>query len=278
MTDRLLASIDASLKSIDEKTNKTSNFKSQMFLAKYQSIYEPPDQNTAQHKIKFSPAIQLDSMDYEIALMDIEVYFVYPNIDKTNNQFRYYSGRTSTWITYTTPTGTYNIDDLQKKVVEFELDANQETKVNNKYAIVFTADLAALKTEMYIAPGYRVDFSVPNTFRQILGFNSNIYTEGTYISENDIDILDVSSIYVNCDLISGSYVDGIISPAIYSFAPDVPPGYKVVEKANHLVFLPVNRNVISEITVWLSDQDGKILNFRNQHVTMRFYLRKTPFK
>jgi hypothetical protein len=277
MTDRLLASIDASLKSIDEKTNKTTNFKSLMFLAKYESIYEPP-LNTAIHTITFSPAIQLDSMDYEIALMDIEVYFVYPNIDNSNNQLRYYSGKTSTWVTYTAPTGTYNIEDLQKKVIEFELDVNQETKVNNKYAIVFTANLAAIKTEMYIAPGYSIDFTVPNSFRHILGFESRIYTAGTYISENEIDILDVSSIYVNCDLISGSYMDGVTSPAIYSFAPDVPPGYKVVEKANHLVFLPINRSIISTITVWLSDQDGRILNFRNQMVTMRFYLRKTPFK
>jgi hypothetical protein len=277
MNDRVLNSIDSSLKSIDAKTNKTTNFKSIMFLAKYMSIYEPP-LNTAIQTIRFSPAIELDSMDYELALMDVEAYFVYPNIDKLNNQFRYYSGKTSSWVTYTIPTGTYNIEDLQHKAIDFVLDVNQETKVNNKYAIVFTANLAALRTEMYIAPGYRVDFTILNSFRQIIGFNNQIYTEGTYQSENEIDILDVSSIYVNCDLISGSYVDGVKSPALYSFAPDVPPGYKMVEKATHLVFLPINRNVISTITVWLSDQDGKILNFRNQMVTMRLYLRKTPFK
>jgi len=37
-----LAQIRDYLKSIDEKTNKTTDFKSLMFLVSWNSIYEPP--------------------------------------------------------------------------------------------------------------------------------------------------------------------------------------------------------------------------------------------
>lgn len=261
------------LKSIDEKTNKTINFKSKMFLAEYSAT-----KATAMHTMTFSPPIELDSMNYEIALMDLEAYFTYPNVTDNNNNFRYYSGKTSSWVNFKIPIGAYNIDTIQEDIIQFELDKRTETKVNDKYAITFTANLSSLKTKLVIAAGYRVDFSIDKTINKMFGFKHIIYTEGEYMSENEIDILDVTSIYVNCDLISGSYINGVNSTVIYSLTPNVPPGYKIVEKANNLVFLPINRTIISSITLWLTDQKRKILDFRGQDVTIRFHLRQIPFK
>jgi len=129
---------------------------------------------------------------------------------------------------------------------------------------------------MKTAANVSIDFTYPNSINTILGFDSSFYggsTSEKYTSRNDIDILSVNSIYVNCDLITNSYVNGVAAPVIYSFFPNVAPGYKVVERPHNLIYLPVNKTFINNVTVWLTDQNGNILNFKGQ-ISIRFCLRK----
>ena len=44
-----------------------------------------------------------------------------------------------------------------------------------------------------------------------------------------VNIFTINSILVNIDTISGSYVNDSTQPTIYSFFPDVTPGYKIIE-------------------------------------------------
>jgi len=153
-----LAQIRDSLKSIDEKTNKTTDFKSLMFLVSWNSIYEPP-LVTSKKTIKFSPPIELDSLDYEIALMDIETYYSFPNItNNKNNSFRYYSGAHSEYRIITLNTGAYEIDQLVEEL-NMGFKKNNETITGNTYPITFVGNGATLRCEMSIITGYKVDFS-----------------------------------------------------------------------------------------------------------------------
>jgi len=209
--------------------------------------------------------------------MDIETYYSFPNITKTNNSFRYYSGAHSEYRIITLDTGAYEIDQLVEEL-NFGFRQNGETITGSTYPITFIGNGATLRCEMSIITGYTVDFAYETSFHKLLGFDAKEYTAGYYKSEHFVDIMHIDSIYVNCDLINNSYSNDEHSTAIYSLFPTVGPGSKIVEKANHLVFLPINRRVISSITFWLSDQDSNIINFRNLNVSIRFYLRKTPFK
>jgi hypothetical protein len=84
----------------------------------------------------------------------------------------------------------------------------------------------------------------------------------------------LNSILVEISIINGSYVKGARKPVIYSFFPDVSPGFKIVETPRNLVYLPVNTNEISVINIKLTDQDGKLLNLRGEKVTIRFHIRE----
>ena len=54
-----------------------------------------------------------------------------------------------------------------------------------------------------------VDFDIDNSLRTVLGFEAKKYTKvGTYESENIVNILNVNSILVHCDIIEGSRVNG----------------------------------------------------------------------
>ena len=98
---------------------------------------------------------------------------------------------------------------------------------------------------------------------------------GYNVSPNIVDIIQVNSILVNIDMIMGSYVNGSSSPTIYSFYPNVAPGYKIVERPNpSLIYFPVSRHDISRMRVWLTDQNGNLVDFRWETITIRIYIRE----
>jgi len=69
--------------------------------------------------------------------------------------------------------------------------------------------------------------------------------------------LSINSILVNVDVIGGSYVNGKTQNTIYSFFPDISLGYKIVEKARNLVYLPVILDKINKVETVVTDQNGK---------------------
>ena len=89
-----------------------------------------------------------------------------------------------------------------------------------------------------------------------------------------VNILKINSILVIIDIILGSYVNGSTQPTIYSFFSDVSPGYKIIENAHNLLYLPITSDTIHSITIWLTDQNGNKLNLRGENLSMRFHLRE----
>ena len=115
---------------------------------------------------------------------------------------------------------------------------------------------------------YEVDFRHDKSINSLLGFNSKLYTSGFKESENMVSILTtilififiyfiINSILVNIDIISGSYVYDSTQPAIYSFFPDVSPGFKIIENLHNLLYLLITSDTIHSITIWLTDQKWK---------------------
>ena len=113
---------------------------------------------------------------------------------------------------------------------------------------------------MIINNNCEVDFRRYNSINILLGFDSKLYTSGVNESENMVNILTINSILVSIDIISGSYVNGSTQPTIYSFFPDVSPGYKNIDNPHNLLYLPITSDTIKSITIWLADQNGNKLN------------------
>ena len=127
---------------------------------------------------------------------------------------------------------------------------------------------------MILKDNYEIDFRQHNSISSLLGFHSKLYTSEFHESENMINILTINSILVNIDIISGSYVHGSTQPTIYSFFPNVTPGYTIIENPHNLLYLPITSNTIHSITIWLTDQNGNVLNLREENLSMRFHLRE----
>src|SRR6218665_1373962 len=96
-----------------------------------------------------------------------------------------------------------------------------------------------LKSVLDIDANYKVDFTTANSIRTVLGFNSQIYSAGYNEWENIVNIMNVNSLRVTSDVIGSSYSNGTTENVIYSFFPNVGPGYKIIEVPVNLVYLPI---------------------------------------
>ena len=66
-------------------------------------------------KTWFKPLIQLDKKkDYEIALINLETYYSFPNIDRSNNCFSYSSGASTSWFDIIISEGSYHVEDINE--------------------------------------------------------------------------------------------------------------------------------------------------------------------
>ena len=101
--------------------------------------------------------------------------------------------------------------------------------------IEISANTNTLMSEMFLKNNYDVDFKKDKSINNLLGFHSNLNTTGFHESENMVNIVTINSILVNIDIILGSYINGSIQPTIYSFFPDVSPGYKIIENPHNLL-------------------------------------------
>ena len=71
--------------------------------------------NETRFKIWFKPPIKLDkNKDYEIALINLETYYSFLNIDRSNNCFTYSPGANTPCVDIIIPEGSYNVEDINQ--------------------------------------------------------------------------------------------------------------------------------------------------------------------
>lgn len=226
--------------------------------------------NDSVFRTEFYPYIQLDKNAYhELALVELDMYHSIPNIDQTNNLFVYeYDGKVNQ---IEIPTGSYEIEAINQFI--------EKSFTVNNYQQLFDiqANNNTLKCIINIKiPNTKIYFDKERSLRDLLGFQSGILdTVGEHEGVNPVDILKVNTILVNCDAIDGSYLNRIKHPVLYSFFPNVPPGYKIVEKPNNIIYLPITSPILDNLQVWLTDQNMHPLNIRKEVVTLRLHLRST---
>lgn len=215
---------------------------------------------------RFNNPITLNKK-YKMALTRLETYYSIPNITSENNTFVYNNK------TITLPIGTYEIAHINREI-QRQLELNDDWDfINKKHYIEIGANTATLCCYIYINNSNISVKMDQSTIRTVLGFSSRVLQMGYHESDGIVNIMPVNSIMVNCDIVGGSYVNESERPVIYSFFPDANPGYKIIEIPRQLIYLPVIApDRISTIRIWLTDQDGKLINLRGEKLTINFHL------
>jgi len=258
-----LEKIAATMEKVERNTDPKSSF------------YILVSKKSSKIRTRYNPLIELDrNKKYEIALVNLESYYSFPNLDSTNNNFRYSPDDGGAWIEINIPEGCYEIADINEYIQRIMKESGHYDTVNDKPCISINPNSNTLKSVLTIAQGYRVSFRPDNSIRTVLGFNPLVYYEGYHESEEIVNIMNVTSLRVTSDIIGASYSNGTTGNVIYSFFPNVGPGYKIIEVPTNLIYLPVTLHTISSMETKLTDQTGKLVNLRGEELSIRFHLRE----
>ena len=119
--------------------------------------------NKTRFKTWFKPPIQLDKKkDYELALINLETYYSFPNIDRSNNCFSYSPGTNTPWVDIIIPEGSYHLEDINE-FIQREMRKNDHyDKVNDKNDVEISPNTNTLKSEMFLKGNCEVDLRKDN--------------------------------------------------------------------------------------------------------------------
>ena len=135
--------------------------------------------NKTRFRTWFKPPFQLDKKkDYEIALINLETHYSFPNIDISSNCFSYSPAANAQWFDILIPEGSYHVEDIND-FIQSEMRKNSHyDKENDKNNIEISANTNTLRSEMFLNNNYEIDFRKDKSINNLLGFDSKLYTSG----------------------------------------------------------------------------------------------------
>lgn len=207
----------------------------------------------------YFPPIELSPLkNYTLGLVELLTFNSIPNIDVGNNKF--YAGHE----VITIPTGSYEIEDieiyLQNALSSKNIFVN--LKPNNN----------TLRSE--IKCNESINFIPNDSIGRLLGFTQRVLQANVlHKSDLPVAILKVNSLRIECNITTGAYINAQRVHTIHEFFPVVPPGYKIIEVPSHVIYLPIAVQSIDHLQLKLVDQDGELVNFRGEIITIRLHVK-----
>ena len=236
------------------------------------SWYVTVSGSNADIETNFSPPLTFpNGCNYEIACCSVETFYSFPNIDNENNSLRISIDGGVKWSTIKIPVGCYEIKAINstvKRLMEKEFGTKSKD-------ICISPNRNTLRCEISLGKDVQIDFrGADGSLRKVLGFDEKVYEgAGTFESEDVVHILRINSIFVHCDVVTMARKNGITSPVVYNFFPNVPPGYKIVSRPKNLIYIPLSLNVINRMRVWLTDQNDNLIDLRGEELTVTFHIK-----
>lgn len=208
----------------------------------------------------YFPPIELDQ-NYVCGLISFDTYHSIPNVDITNNLF--HIGNHVIEV----PVGSYELSDIS------EFITTKYHQLNEKGILKIQANYNTLQTYINstIDPIY---FNKERSIGSLLGFTARKLEQGVeYHSDKTIDITKINTVIVECNIVNGSYINNTSAHTLHQFSLVVSPGYKITESPVNVIYLPVNTRTISSIVLKVVDQDGNLINFRGEKISIRLHLK-----
>jgi hypothetical protein len=163
---------------------------------------------------------------------------------------------------------------LSEELAKFVERENMKTKQTATLPFLFLkGNNNTLKSEIKCT--LDIDFTKKDSIGNLLGFKPKRLTSHTrHISDFPCKISKINGLCVECNIVSGAYKNGEQVHVIHEFFPSVPSGYKIIESPSNVIYLPINTKQLDEITIKITDQDGNLVNFREEVITVRLHLRR----
>ena len=170
--------------------------------------------------IKYNDPIKLSyDMKHELAVRMIKMTYSWYNIRQSygNNKIKYSHDKGTNWETITFTDGMYSYDDIDifikryLKNNEHFVKGDKDSDDNEiEYGINLYFILSTYRVLVELHEDYRLDLRNFD-FRKLIGFDSKLIEQTEYGTNLPDITRGVDEIYINCDKVTDSIVDGISS-------------------------------------------------------------------
>lgn len=226
-------------------------------------------------------AIPQEAVNITVDVEEATVWWVVPNIIEGENDKLYITAPNVadvlTAYVATIPQGLYDLSGLNQ-AIQRELQ-NQGAKIDPAPAINLSPDDATQRVEISLNYlGSSLDFTPNDTFREILGFDSQvigptIIAPFTVIADSTASFNRVNYFLIHSDLTNlGIRFNNTYNQSISQVLIDVPPGSQIVSRP----FNPARINTPelggakrTNIRFWLTDDKNRPVNTNNEFFTCR---------
>jgi hypothetical protein len=227
----------------------------------------------------YYPPIELNTnLNYNLALIGFHTYNSIPNIEAgVNNLFHFNITSENNNVekkVIEIPEGSYEITDIESYLLNQLSILFPQTKENQDELLSLKANNNTIKVEIK-SDLLEIDFTHEASIACLLGFTKKVLTtKQLHESDAAVDIIKVTSIRLECNLVSSSHYDSLQSHTLYEFTPSVEPGFALNIEPQHVLYLPVNvKESINNITIRVLDQNGCLVNFRGEKIIIRLELK-----
>ncbi|KAE9523025.1 hypothetical protein AGLY_016656, partial [Aphis glycines] len=225
--------------------------------------------NTTTLSVHYFPPIDVYD-DSEIALLNLQTYNTFPNINETNNHFeihlvnpdRLLNNNKFPTCFITLKKEYYDIKDIKNQILAQINNFNNDLEYLEIEKITFDIGIDQVDFRTTIFSNGTICFNVENSIAPLLGFEKKNYEQ--YIdghrSQKVSNLNIVNSIKVMCNIAQGSFNNHMSSHSIYEFSPSENIGSKLIQTPSNLIYYKLNKTNIESLTIQLVDQDHNPIN------------------
>ena len=196
-----------------------------------------------------------------------EVYLVEDDVKLVLDEYN------SSFVTYELDPGIYNYRNLSEAL--FYILQSEYPQSNSE--ILIRLDDITRKTKLVVNEGIiAIRFDEKSFFSTILGFTPgwDYKHYKKYTSQKLVNLGSANNIHLKCDCIDGSVLNGLRQPILYSFVLDKLPGYKIFSEPETIHYKKINKPVLNTITLYLEDDNNKIVDFNGETLTFTLQMMK----
>ncbi|KAF0749220.1 Uncharacterized protein FWK35_00019223, partial [Aphis craccivora] len=224
--------------------------------------------------VHYFPSIDVYD-DSEIALLNLQTYYTFLNINETNNQFEIYLENPDRLVNnnkfptclITLKKECYSIKDIKNQILIQTDDFNNDNEyfgIKLTEKITFDIRIDQVDFRSTIFSNGTIRFNVENSIGPLLGYEPRMkYIDG-HRSQKVANLNSVNSIKLMCNKAQGSFNNHMSRE--YRF--------EAASNTNNLIYYKLNKTNIDSITIQLVDQDYDPINNLGEKLIIDLHIKR----
>ena len=153
------------------------------------------------------------------------------------------------------------------------MDYEGDLEPDQASPITIEFDLTSFKCFVSIIKPFALDLMVSN-FGALIGFEPTVIRQTQYGTDIPNITNSLATLYIHCDLVDNSIVDGEYSDVIYKICTaGLRRSYPFKDEPILKGFCEVNKTIINSIRIYITDALGKIINLNKIDTSFTFILK-----